>query len=183
MRDLDVALTRAINALSGQNAILDSSLVHASAWGVPLLVLAVAAQWWSGADRDRNRHTLVAAGASFGFALALNQFILLFFHRVRPYDVGLTHLVVERSLDPSFPSDHATATVSIAAAFFLHHSPKRGMAFAVAAAIICFSRVFVGTHYVTDVLGGAATGFLGAIIVARLYRPGTRLDRLLTGIL
>ena len=36
-------------------------------------------------------------------------------HRIRPYDAGLTHLIVAPSFDWSFPSDHATAAFAIVA--------------------------------------------------------------------
>jgi len=34
--------------------------------------------------------------------------------RVRPYDAGVTRLLIERSQDPSFPSDHATIVFAVA---------------------------------------------------------------------
>ena len=123
MPSLDATATQTINALAGHNAALDYFLIHASTWGVPVLVIAVAAQWWLPGDRTTNRHILIASGLSLGLALALNQIILLFVHRLRPYNAGLTRLLIERSADPSFPSDHATATVAIAAAFFLAVAP------------------------------------------------------------
>jgi undecaprenyl-diphosphatase len=150
---------------------------------VPLLVLLVVVQWWSRQDRLRLRHTCIAAGLSFLAGLGLNQIILLFVHRVRPYDAGVSHLIIEHSADWSFPSDHATASFAIAAAFLLHGFKGRGGAFLVAALAVCLSRVYVGTHYATDILGGAATGIFAAILVRQLYRAGTRMDRLVTGLL
>ncbi len=91
--------------------------------------------------------------------------------------------VIERSADWSFPSDHSTASFAIAAAFLLHGFRGRGSALLVAALVVGLSRVYVGTHYVTDVLGGAATGIAAAILVCLLYREGTRADRMVTGIL
>jgi undecaprenyl-diphosphatase len=102
-------------------------------------------------DRPHTRHVLVAAGLSF---LLGNQLILLLIHRMRPYDGGVTHLLIARSADPSFPSDHAAATFAIAAAFLLHGMRRMGLWFLAAAALVAFSRVFIGTHYVSDVLGG-----------------------------
>jgi undecaprenyl-diphosphatase len=58
-----------------------------------------------------------------------------------------------------------------------------GFWFLAAAALVAFSRVYVGTHYVSDVLGGAATGIAAALLVRALYRKGTSIDRLITGIL
>jgi undecaprenyl-diphosphatase len=103
--------------------------------------------------------------------------------RVRPYDAGISHLIINRSGDWSFPSDHATATFAIAAAFLVHGLTRRGLAFLVAAFLVCVSRIYVGTHYVTDILGGATTGIVAATIVRSLYWEGTRVDLVITSIL
>ncbi|TPE53771.1 phosphatase PAP2 family protein [Amaricoccus solimangrovi] len=183
MYHLDVTLTRAINGLAGGSAAFDALMIWTSRIGVPLLVLAVALRWWRGADRRHSRHVLVAAGLTFLLGLFLNQIIVHLVHRVRPYDAGVSRLLIERSADVSFPSDHATATVAIAAAFLLHGTRRMGLAFGLAALLVCFSRIYVGTHYAGDVLGGALTAVLAALLVARLYTEGTRLDRIVTGIL
>ena len=112
MYELDAAATGWINSLAG-NGLLDQLMITVSTIGVPLLVLAVAAQWWVGSERTKTRHVLVAAGLTFLIGLGINQIILLFDHRIRPYDAGITRLLIERSSDPSFPSDHATASFAI----------------------------------------------------------------------
>lgn len=181
--DIDAAATRTINGPAGASPTIDFLMISISAVGIPLLVLAVAGQWWRGLDRSHNRHVLVAAGFSFLLGLAINQIILLFVHRIRPYDGGITHLLIDRSADPSFPSDHTTATFAIAAAFLLHGMRRLGLWFLVAAVLVTISRVYVGTHYVGDVLGGASTGIVAALLVRSLYREGTRADRMITSIL
>src|SRR5258708_4027037 len=101
---------------------------------------------------------------------------------MRQYDGGITHLLTARSAAPSFTSDHATATFAIAAAFLLHGMRRLGLAFLAAALLATFSRVYVGTHYASDVLGGALTGIVAAAVVRSVYWKGTRADRLVTGI-
>lgn len=183
MYELDAAITHAINGLAGHSAAVDALMIWISRIGVPLMVLAVAVQWWRRPDRAHRRHTLVAAGFSFLLGLGLNQLILLGIHRARPYDGGITNLLIERSADFSFPSDHATATLAIAAAFLIHGSRRVGLAFLIVACLITLSRIYIGTHYASDVLGGAVTGIIAALIVRAVYREGTRADRLITGIL
>ena len=180
---MDQAITQWINAPAGGNDVVDSIMIAATEYGVALLVLAIVLQWWSKRERLHVRHTYAAAGLSFLIGLGLNQIILLFVHRVRPYDAGVSHLIVSRSSDWSFPSDHATASFSIAAAFFLHGVWRRGIALLTAALLVCVSRIYVGTHYGSDVLGGALTGTIAAGAVRASYREGTRMDRFLTGIL
>ncbi|THD36148.1 MAG: phosphatase PAP2 family protein [Sphingomonas sp.] len=184
MQGIDASLTHWINAAAGHSPLLDATMIAVATWGVPLLVLLVAVQWWRrSADRAADRHILVAAGLSFLLGLGINQLILLLVHRVRPYDAGVTHLTVAPSADPSFPSDHATAAVAIAVAFLLHGATRRGGAFLVAACVIALSRVFIGIHYVGDTIGGAATALIAALVVRQVYRRGTWIDRFVTGIL
>ena len=180
---MDQTITRWINAPAGSHPLLDALMTAVTQYGVPLLVLLVVVQWWSRGERIHVRHTCVTAGLSFLLGLAANQVVLLFIHRVRPYDAGVSHLIISPSTDWSFPSDHSTASFAIAGAFLLSGLRWRGYLCLAGAIVICVSRVYVGTHYVSDVIGGAATGLIAAGIVHGLYREGTRMDRFLTGIL
>src|SRR5260221_11613853 len=179
---MDQALTEGINSVAGSNALLDSVMIVATQAGVPLLVVLVVGQWWSKIDRTHVRHTCVAAGLSFLIGLGINQIILLFVHRVRPYDAGISHLIISESPDWSFPCDHAIASIAIVAAFAFHGLPRRTLVFGLLALLICCSRIFVGTHYLTDVLGGCLTGVVAATLIWVLYREGPRLDRFATEI-
>lgn len=180
---LDAILSTLINGFALQAPLADAVMIGFAQWGVPLLVLAVAVQWWSGADRQATRHILVAAGFAFFLGLGLNQILLLMIDRPRPYIEGITTLLVPPSADPSFPSDHATAVFAIAVTFLLGGLRKRGLWFLAGAILVALSRVFVGIHYLGDVMGGALTGAIAAVMVRVAYRRETRLDRLLTGIL
>lgn len=180
---MDQAITQWINAAAGLNGFLDWAMVATTKAGIPVLIAAVVAQWWSKIERRHVRHACLAAGLSFLIGLGLNQIILLFVHRVRPYDAGASHLIIARSADWSFPSDHATAAIAIVAAFALHRLPRRAVLFGLLALPICWSRIFVGTHYATDILGGGFTGVVAAVLAWAFYREGTRLDRFVTGIL
>ena len=183
MYGLDAQLTQMINLAAGHHPLLDPVMIMATAVGVPILVALVAVQWWRNDDRQMVRHALVSCGFAFLLGLGMNQLVLLFVHRLRPYEIGVTHLLVAPSTDWSLPSDHATATMAIAASFLLHRMPRTGALFLAASLVVMFSRVYVGIHFAGDVVAGAVTGVLAALLVWKLYRPGTGLDRLITGIL
>jgi undecaprenyl-diphosphatase len=112
------------------------------------------------------RHGVVAAGFSAALALGLAQVISHVWERPRPYMAhpDVAHLFIARSHDPSFPSDHATASFAIAVALFLRHRKVGVLALAMAA-VVSVARVVVGTHYPSDVLGGAALGTACALLL------------------
>jgi undecaprenyl-diphosphatase len=64
---------------------------------------------------------------------------------------------------PSFPSSHAS--MAVAGVFTVGTIyPAAIPALIVLAAVLCFSRVYLGVHYLGDVLGGAALGLAGGIL-------------------
>jgi undecaprenyl-diphosphatase len=103
--------------------------------------------------------------------------------RVRPYDAGVTHLLITASADPSFPSDHATASCAIVFSYLLQERYRRTIIFLLGALLVMFSRIYVGTHYLGDVAGGAVTALIAAVVIRATYWKGTRLDRWVTALL
>lgn len=169
MESIDDAVTAFVNGLSG-NSVIDAVMIAVTTYGAFLIVAAVAIRWWwNGADKRRERHLAILCGASVALGLALNQAVLLFVHRVRPYEAGVTHGLVPPSADPSFPSDHATLGFAVAFAL-LGAGAGRGWAFLVAALILATSRLYIGTHYLSDVLGGALTAAIAAAVCLALLR-------------
>ena len=59
---MDQAVTRWLNALAGNNLVLDALIISVTQFGIPVLVLLVILQWWSRAERTHVRHACVAAG-------------------------------------------------------------------------------------------------------------------------
>lgn len=117
--------------------------------------------------RPRNgRHGVAAAGFSALIALGAAQLIAGAWDRARPYEAhpADSHLLLARSPDPSFPSDHATGAYAIAVAILLRHR-RAGVLALILATLVSVSRVGLGTHYPTDVLGGAALGTLAALVL------------------
>lgn len=65
----------------------------------------------------------------------------------------------------SFPSGHAAASFALAAVFAARFPRVRWWLFALAGAI-AFSRVLRGSHFLTDVVGGAVIGYMVGAVVA-----------------
>ena len=179
---MDIAITQWVNSFAGQSPLLDKIIIGITNFGVPFLVVAVVAQWWVGNPRVAARQTALKAGLSFLLGLGLAQIMLLFIHRLRPYDVGISHLLVPPTVDWSFPSDHAIASLSIVFAYALSGFRRQAILFFILATLICFSRIFVGMHYASDILGGAGVALVAAFAVNTFYPRGSKLDQWLVSL-
>ena len=106
------------------------------------------------------------AGIALVFSVLINNVLIKpNVGRIRPYEVvdGLK-LLIERQHDPSFPSGHSGASFAAAVVFLVKGPKKIGIPAIIMAALIAFSRLYVGVHYPTDVICGIITGTCCAII-------------------
>ncbi len=115
--------------------------------------------------------TAVWAGTGALLALAINQPIGSAIDRVRPYAViPAMHLLVDKTADVSFPSDHATIAGAVAAGLFLV-SRRLGLIAVVAAVAMAFARVYVGARYPGDVVAGLLLGASVTLLLSGLAAP------------
>jgi undecaprenyl-diphosphatase len=156
----DYAAFKFVNGLSGDGladtvmTLLARDLAQVLMGIVALLFLVP----WTRLRGER-RNGAVLATAAGGVALLINQPLGHLIDRARPYVThpAQTHLLIARSHDPSFPSDHATGAFALAFGIWLYDRTA-GTVLLVLAAIMGFARVYVGTHYPGDVIAGALIG-------------------------
>lgn len=163
----------AVNHLARATPGLHEPLRLYAEYGVALFaVILLAAWWWT--RRDESPRTMAAAlWAPLGTLLAvgLNQPLVNGFREARPYTT-IPHVLVlvSRSQDYSFPSDHAVMAGAVTMGVLLAHR-RLGVLSAVAALAMAFTRVYVGAHYPLDVVVGLAFGATIALIGWLAVRP------------
>lgn len=127
-------------------------------------------------DKKKNCQSIPAAVVAILTVTWLFSVLKSFFQRPRPY-VYWEHVNVlfQKPLDDSFPSGH-TAIIFTAAFILAHYYPQK-MRWTFGVAVwVALTRVYVGVHYPTDLLGGAILGAACAWfawrLVAFLQRDG-----------
>lgn len=125
---------------------------------------------------------VVYAAAVVGVAPAVSASTKRLVDRPRPPAAE----ALEHPLDPSFPSGHATASAALAtglallALVALRSAWARVAAVAAAGAfalVVGLTRIYLGAHWVTDVLAGWCTGAAVALALAAAVRPWLRPPR------
>ena len=108
---------------------------------------------------------LLSLAANF---LACNVVLKPLIDRTRPYYVLDYTPLIPPVGDPSFPSGHTSASFAAATAIYFINK-KWGMAAYVFAAVMGFSRLYLGVHFPTDVLAGALVGTAAAMAVIKIF--------------
>jgi len=161
----DVALFHRINGLAGNHHWLDVLMVASAKYAPVFYALVLLGCWLTWRPRWQ-RLAAIAGGAAL-VALGIGQLVGFVFPRDRPYLVTAATVLVPHGADTSFPSDHAilVAAVTIVLASL---NRRLGAWLAAIGAVVLFSRVYIGVHYPTDVIGGAALGVISGWAALRV---------------
>jgi membrane-associated phospholipid phosphatase len=137
-----------------RSEMFDRTIPTLTDLGSTYAAVGAAAALWAGGKRKLARDVLGAAMLAWGAA----QVAKPLFRRPRPYEAGEVDLLVRRPAGQSYPSGHPAVAAAIASVTrdevaglvrpLLDRMPR----------FVGFSRVYVGAHYPTDVIGGLLLG-------------------------
>ncbi|WP_229856753.1 phosphatase PAP2 family protein [Nocardioides flavus (ex Wang et al. 2016)] len=129
---------------------------------------------WLLARRDGDLRRVTAAlwaPAGALIAIGVNQFLVAAVAEERPYTAMPQALVlVSRSTDYSFPSDHAVMAGAVVVGVVLA-TRRLGRVTAALAVVMALTRVYVGAHFPLDVAAGLAVGAIVAVVSYLAARP------------
>lgn len=164
---MDLALYHALNGLAGQAAWSDHLFRWATQGTAYLLgALLVGAWFWPGSalDRGQRQRLVIYAVAAALLGLFVAQIIGHLWYRDRPYLHHASYLLTMHANDASFPSDHAVGGFALALPFVFARR-RLGWVMLALATILALSRVVVGVHYPSDVVGGALLAFASVAVI------------------
>lgn len=170
---MDYTAFKLVNGLAGHSLDGLFVLLATDLAAVMMILVALVFLVRRPERREARRSGALLGTVSAGLALLVSQPISHAVHRIRPYMAhpGHAHLLIARSADFSFPSDHAVGAFALGFGIWLYDRTLGGPLL-ILAVILSLSRVVVGTHYPGDVLAGAV---IGAAVSGGLFAiPATR---------
>jgi undecaprenyl-diphosphatase len=165
-------------SLTNKNVpILDSLMIVSSLYGREIFwfFMIVMLSLLGGIDGRKTALFLVLSILIISF---LNTMLKDLIQRPRP-EVSADRILVPQDKEFSFPSGHASivAGCAVTTAILFSNSERRKIIVCfvmLEAALVCLSRVYVGVHYPSDILGGILLGAgisLGLIAIrGRIYQ-------------
>ncbi|MFD0443268.1 MULTISPECIES: phosphatase PAP2 family protein [Streptomyces violaceusniger group] len=139
------------------------------------LALAVIACWRARSEHHRKMAAALLVPVATGVAYVLSELVKSGIEEERPCRaVARAHPIAEcpELGDWSFPSNHSVIVAGLMAALFLVWRAGAWLALPIAV-LTAFSRVYLGVHYLHDVVAGFLVGAVVAPVVLRLLiRPG-----------
>jgi undecaprenyl-diphosphatase len=170
MNILDTSIIEFLNIFAQKSWAFDRAVVFLANYplikgGIPAAML-----WWAwfktDADTNKNRKHILATLLACFVALVVAQALEIALpYRPLPTQnpelaFKLPHGVIipVKGAWSSFPSDHAVLYFALTAGFFFVSRAMGLFAFVFCFSLIFLARVYLGNHYPSDVIGGAAIG-------------------------
>jgi undecaprenyl-diphosphatase len=151
-----------------QNSFFDMIMPLITKRAYMLLVLIVIPVF----SKERKKGLQVLGLCLLSFAIADSSANILkhLFERPRPCHIlEDVRLLVGCGRSFSFPSSHAVNAFAVAATFS-HFYRKAALPMFFCAALIAFSRIYVGVHYPSDVIAGAIWGGIITALVILIHK-------------
>ena len=168
-----MSIFRALNDFCGLSPTLDRIVVHLEVLKGSLFMGIVGVLWyWPDKEMPWRRETLLTMILAVALALVVNRVTsMLLPYRDRPmYSIGANVPTFEWHADlehwSSFPSDNATYLFAIAGSLWLI-SRWWGWLFGAFAAFAVLARVYLGIHYLSDIVVGALIGIATSLAISR----------------
>ena len=120
----------------------------------------------------KTRKTGYAAVLSLIFGVIVTNLLLKnIVARPRPFaEIEALIPLIAKPTDFSFPSGHTTASFAVALVMLRMLPKKFGIPAVVLAALVAFSRLYLGVHYPTDVLTGFVIALVGSMLSVWIVR-------------
>jgi undecaprenyl-diphosphatase len=170
---MDSKLFKSINQLSGRCSSIDLLMILISNRIRYVFIFVLVFMWFR-----NNSYKKVSCNAviSVGVTLFIHTLIKLVYFKPRPFVKHQVGILIPSKRDSSFPSKHTLLTFAMSTSIFLYNR-FLGSIMWLLSVLTGFSRIWVGHHYPSDIIGSAFIATITSIIVDKIFRFSNYLAR------
>lgn len=148
---MDFRIFWAVNSLSKRTEFLNRIMILVSNKVRYLYLFILLILWF------RNKSIPRIALLSGAFSLFLGSIIRMFHFRPRPFVNMRVGILIPSKRNSSFPSKHTLLAFAVSTTILFYHRTL-GLIFTCLSGLTGLSRVWVGHHYPSDIIGSALIG-------------------------
>ncbi|MEK7498920.1 MAG: phosphatase PAP2 family protein [Patescibacteria group bacterium] len=160
-----------LNSIIGHSRWIDFFWIFVTSYFGYLLIISVVAYWILQKSENQNayRNLLFIFCVMVLSSFIFTEGIHYFWYRLRPF-LALSSIQVPylQAGSSSFPSGH-TATYFALALGMYQFNKGIGRWYLVGAGLIAISRIVLGVHYPSDIIGGIIVAYLSLVIVNKVF--------------
>jgi undecaprenyl-diphosphatase len=160
---MDYKLFRAINLLSGRSAPIDLLMILLSRKIRYVFLFVLIFMWFR---NDHYRKVSWNAAMSSGLTLFLHTLIKLLYFKPRPFAKRRVGILIPSKMDSSFPSKHTLLAFAVSTSILLYDRVL-GSIMWVLSVLTGFSRIWLGHHYPSDIIGSALIATMTSMMVGK----------------
>ena len=158
---MDYKVFKAINLLSGRCSLIDLLMIFLSKKIRYVFIFVLIFMWFK---NDYYKKVFCNAVMSSGITLFIHTLIKLCYFKPRPFAKHHVGILIPSKIDSSFPSKHTLLAFAISTSIFLYDRIL-GSIMWILSVLTGFSRIWVGHHYPSDVIGSAFIATMTSIIL------------------
>ncbi|MFA5852944.1 MAG: phosphatase PAP2 family protein [Spirochaetales bacterium] len=165
-----LTLIRSIQELLGPGMLAPMKVI--TFFGTEIFALAALPLIYWCVDRRKGARL----GVVILFSAFLNLWVKMLFMQPRPYDFDAS-VGLAREPTPGFPSGHSQTSMTFWGMMLtIAHGPWRIATFVAIPLLVGLSRMYLGVHFPTDVLGG---WLLGGLVLGLFYGFGKKIEAMM----
>tara|TARA_B100000315_G_scaffold260882_1_gene326788 strand:+ start:11203 stop:11835 length:633 start_codon:yes stop_codon:yes gene_type:complete len=152
---------------NNSNAVMDYS-IETIALSTPFIEYGWAFSLWHGNDFQKRTAEMTTSAMLWSEITAL--LLKYAIKRDRPKRNKYTPRLWNTRITPSFPSGHVTASAAFSTVMGTRY-PNLAVPLTAYTLISAYSQIYVGNHYVSDVVGGIVLGYITGRLVVNKMTP------------
>lgn len=171
---MDYKMFSAFNRLAGRYSLLDMLMILISNKVRYVFIFVLISMLFG--NRPHKKVAFSAISSAIG-TLFISSMIKLFYFKSRPFVKHRVGILIPSKTDSSFPSKHTLLVFAIATSIFLRERVLGSILLAIST-LTGFSRIWVGHHYPSDIIGSAFIGSLTGIMIDKTSKnkPSWNMD-------